>query len=82
MSKMNFCEVNTFEPGLRKILQAFKIMKNEVVTTNYCDDLAKTCQLLLDYKINGAGVLSDKGDLIGILSKTDIIKAITTLNLA
>jgi CBS-domain-containing membrane protein len=30
--------------------------------------------------MNGVGVLSNKGDLIGILSKTDIIKAIASLN--
>ena len=55
-------------------------MRNEIITVSYYDDLAKACQLLLSNKINGVGVLSDKGDLIGILSKTDIIKAISTLN--
>ncbi|MDH3204867.1 MAG: hypothetical protein OEL81_09355 [Nitrosopumilus sp.] len=36
--------------------------------------------MLLDKKINGVGVLSDNEELVGILSKTDVIKAIVTLN--
>jgi CBS domain-containing protein len=73
---------NSFESeqGLGKTLQADEVMRNEIITVSYYDDLAKACQLLLSNKINGMGVLSDKGDLIGILSKTDIIKAISTLN--
>lgn len=70
------------EQGLGKTLQADEVMRNEIITVSYYDDLAKACQLLLDNKINGVGVLSDKGDLIGILSKTDIIKAISILNYA
>lgn len=66
--------------GLGKTLQAEEVMRNEIITTNYYEDMSKACQLLLDNKINGVGVLSDKGDLIGILSKTDVIKAIATLN--
>ncbi|QLH07282.1 CBS domain-containing protein [Nitrosopumilus ureiphilus] len=68
------------EQGLGKTLQAQEVMKNEIITSNYHEDMSKACQLLLDNKINGVGVLSDKGDLVGILSKTDIVKAIATLN--
>jgi len=68
------------EQGLGKTLHAYEVMNNQIITANYYDDLAIACQLLLDNKINGVGVLSDKGDLIGILSKTDIIKAIAISN--
>jgi CBS domain-containing protein len=68
------------EQGLGKTLRADEVMKNEIITVDSSDDLAKACQLLIDNKINGVGVLSDKGNLIGILSKTDIIKAIASLN--
>ncbi len=68
------------DQGLGKTLKVDEVMKKEIITVNYSDDLAKACQLLLDKKINGVGVLSDKGDLVGILSKTDIIKAIVNLN--
>lgn len=55
-------------------------MKDEIATVNYDDDLAKACKVLMDKKINGVGVLSSNGALIGILSKTDIIKAIAFLD--
>jgi hypothetical protein len=47
---------------LGKTLQADEEIRNEINTVSYCDDLAKACQLLVDNKIKGAGVLSDKGD--------------------
>jgi len=68
------------EQGLGKTLHAEEVMKNEIITVNYNDDLAKACQILLDNKIKGVGVLSDKDDLVGILSKTDIVKAIAIQN--
>lgn len=66
--------------GFGGTIKASQIMKDEIVTVNYDDDLAKVGQILIDKKINGVGVLSSNGALIGILSKTDIIKAIAFLN--
>ena len=68
------------EQGLGKTLHADEVMRNEIITVSHTDDLAKVGKILLDNKINGVGVLSDKGSIIGILSKTDIIKAIAALN--
>jgi CBS domain-containing protein len=68
------------EHGLGKTLKVDEVMRNEIITVGSSDDLAKASQLMLDNKINGVGVLSNKGDLIGILSKTDIIRAIASLN--
>lgn len=59
---------------------ASEIMKDEIITVSYDDDLAETCKILLENEINGVGVLSSNGSLIGILSKTDIVKAIAFLN--
>jgi CBS domain-containing protein len=55
------------------------IMSKNIVSVNYDDDLAKTGKILLDKKINGAGVLSMHGNIIGIISKTDIVKALAFL---
>lgn len=66
--------------GFGGTIKASQIMKDMIITVNYDDDLAKVCQVLIDKKINGVGVLSSNGVLIGILSKTDIIKAIAFLN--
>ena len=56
-----------------------EIMNENIISVNYDDDLAKTGKLLLDKNINGAGVLSGHGNLIGVISKTDIVKALAFL---
>jgi len=66
--------------GFGGTIKASQIMKDEILTVNYDDDLTKASQVLIDKKINGLGVLSSNGTLIGILSKSDIIKAIAFLN--
>jgi predicted transcriptional regulator len=54
-------------------------MSKDIVSVNYDDDLAKTGKMLLEKNINGAGVLSGHGNIIGIISKTDIVKAVAFL---
>ena len=64
------------ELGFGGSMRASEIMSKNILSVNYDDDLAQTGQLLVDKKINGAGVLSKNGNLIGIISKTDIVKAL------
>ena len=64
------------ESGFGGSMKASEIMSKNILSVNYDDDLAQTGQLLIDKKINGAGVLSKNGNLVGIISKTDIIKAL------
>ena len=64
------------ELGFGGSMKASEIMSKNILSVNYDDDLAQTGQLLIDKKINGAGVLSKNGNLIGIISKTDIVKAL------
>lgn len=56
-----------------------EIMNKDIISVNYDDDLAKTGKLLLEKNINGVGVLSGYGNIIGIISKTDIVKALAFL---
>jgi len=56
-----------------------EVMSKDVVSVNYDDDLAKTGKLLLEKNINGTGVLSSNGNIIGIISKTDIVRALAFL---
>ena len=56
-----------------------EIMSKDIVSVNYDDDLIKTAKLLLEKNINGAAVLSGHGNIIGIISKTDIVKALAFL---
>jgi CBS domain-containing protein len=53
-----------------------EVMSTDIITVDYDDDLAKVGKMLLEKNINGAGVLSSSGRMIGIISKTDIIKAL------
>ena len=56
-----------------------EIMSKDIVSVNYDDDLAQTGKILLEKNINGAGVLSRHGNIVGIISKTDIVKALAFL---
>jgi len=64
------------ESGFGGTTKAEEIMSKKIVSVRYDDDLAQTGQILLDSGINGAGVLSAQDNLIGIISKTDIVKAL------
>jgi len=68
------------DSGFGGTTTAKEIMTNEIITVNYDEDLAKACKILLDNGINGVGILSRYGTLIGILSKTDVVKCISFLN--
>jgi CBS domain-containing protein len=67
------------ESGFGGSTKIDEIMSTDIVSVNYDDDLAKTGQILLDKNINGVGVLSRHGNIIGIISKTDIVKALAFL---
>lgn len=67
------------ESGFGGSVKVGDIMSKDIVSVNYDDDLAKTGNILLDKNINGAGVLSLHGNIIGIISKTDIVKAVAFL---
>ena len=67
------------ESGFGGTTKAEEIMSKNIVSVRYDDDLAQTGQLLLDSGINGAGILSAHDNLIGIISKTDIVKALAFL---
>ena len=67
------------ESGFGGSTKINEIMSKNIISVNYDDDLANTGKLLLDKGINGAGVLSGHGNIIGIISKTDIVKALAFL---
>jgi len=67
------------ESGFGGSIKINEIMSKDIVSVDYDEDLAKTGKLLLDKNINGAGVLSGHGNIIGIISKTDIVKALAFL---
>ncbi len=68
------------ETGFGATTTARQIMTDKIISVQYDDDMAKACNLLLDNKINAVGVLSNKGRLVGILSKTDVTRAIAFMS--
>ena len=64
------------ESGFGNTIKAEEVMSKNIVSVDYDEDLAKTAKVLLENNINGAGVLSGHGNIIGIISKTDIVKAL------
>lgn len=64
------------ETGFGATTTAKQIMTDKIISVNYDDDLAQTCQVLLGNKINAVGVLSSRGMIIGILSKSDVLRAL------
>lgn len=68
------------ESGFGGSTKASEIMSAKIVSVNYDADLGQTGKLLLEKGINGAGVLSKNGRLVGIISKTDIVRALAFIN--
>jgi CBS domain-containing protein len=66
--------------GFGRTTTAEQIMTSKIISVNYNDDLALACQMLLDHKIHGVGVVTGKDNLFGILSKTDITRAIAFMH--
>ena len=64
------------ETGFGGSTKASEIMNKKIISVKFDYDLAECGQFLLDNNINGAGVLSGNRDLIGIISKTDIVRAL------
>lgn len=64
------------ETGFGSTTTAKQIMTDKIISVRYDDDMVKACNLILENYINAVGVLSNKGRLIGILSKTDVTRAI------
>ncbi len=67
------------ESGFGASVKADDVMSTDVISVNYDDDLAKAGKILLKKNINGAGVLSKHDTIVGIISKTDIVKALAFL---
>jgi CBS domain-containing protein len=63
------------ESGFGGSTKIGEIMSKDIISVDYDDDMAKASKMLVEKNINGAGVLSGHGNIVGIISKTDIIKA-------
>lgn len=51
------------------------LIDDNLITIKEEEDLAIAASLMIDYKISGIPVLDSKGNLVGLISKTDIVRA-------
>ena len=75
---MQIVLLNKFFLFFGKTIITKEIMSNKILTVDYDDDLVTACEILLDSNVNGVGVLIN-GKLGGILSKTDITRALVSV---
>jgi CBS domain-containing protein len=66
--------------GSGKGMTVGDIIGSELMTISSEDDLAKAANLMIEYKVSGIPVVDSNGDLKGVISSTDIVKAYTKVD--
>lgn len=66
------------DSGFGGTILAKELMQKNIVSVDYDDDLVTGCAEIIESNVHGVGVLIN-GKLSGILSKTDVMKAITQI---
>jgi len=64
------------EEGFGNISLAREIMTKGLITVKFNEDLADACKIILENNVSGLIVLDGNESIAGIISKTDIIKAL------
>lgn len=64
------------EEGFGDISLAREVMTKGIVSIKFNEELSSACKLILENNVSGLVVLDGNGSIAGIISKTDIIKAI------
>jgi len=66
------------EEGFGGVSLANEVMSDGIITIKFHEDLADACKLMLENNVNGLAVLDGNGSLAGIVSKTDVIRALAS----
>lgn len=64
------------EEGFGSVSLARDVMSKGIISIKFNEDLKNACRLILENNISGLAVLDGNNSLVGIISKTDIVKAI------
>lgn len=65
------------EKGFGGITLARDVMSKGIISIKFNEDVKNACKLIIENNISGLVVLDGNNSLTGIISKTDIVKAIT-----
>lgn len=66
------------EGGFGGISLARDVMSEGIITAKFNEDLANACKLMLNNNVNGLAVLDGNDHLAGIISKTDVTRALAS----
>jgi CBS domain-containing protein len=64
------------EEGFGDISLAREVMTEGIVSIKFNEKISSACKVILENNISGLVVLDGNGSIAGIISKTDIIKAL------
>lgn len=67
------------EDGFGGISLARDVMTKGLLSVRFNDDLAHACEIMIKENVSGLGVLDGNDTLGGIISKTDVIKALAEM---
>lgn len=67
------------EEGFGGISLARDIMTRGLFAVKFNDDLAYACEIMMKEKVSGLGVLDGNGALAGVISKTDVVRALSKI---
>ena len=64
------------EEGFGSVSLAKDVMSEGIISIRFDEDLTKACELLLENNVSGLAVLDGNQNLAGVISKTDITRAL------
>ena len=65
--------------GFGGVSLANEVMSDGIITIKFHEDLVDACKLMLENNVNGLAVLDGNESLAGIVSKTDVIRALASM---
>lgn len=68
--------------GISAVFLARDVMKHDPITISKDSDLAEAAQIMTRNRISGLPVVDSNNDLVGIVTKTDIVRALASGGLA
>lgn len=65
----------------RLVIQKYvkDIQASELITTDPISDIRRVAKVMIDFRLDAIPVVNEEDVLVGIVSKTDIIKAVSNI---
>jgi len=79
--KIKFEDESRRSIRMLRVPVAYDIMTPNPLTIGYLEDVAKAAEIMLSNKISGLPVVNDSGILVGIITKTDIVRVVASRDL-